>query len=314
MSANYPIVKSRKVYIKVREKIGMPGSETINTITRSISSVYGANKKPLNPLTWEECETWLPSLLNVTKEDLKFRDAVENYFINIQVPIATNEAYELEVGMQYKTEEDYSNENVKYDDRVGTMTGKLLGTPINVENYILYRFALQSPKVANKEEYIYSSNNIWFYIEDLASKKEDNEKRILTKNKATALFHSKVSADNTLIIGIINSCLDFIQIPTLTESLTLAEKMTAIDSIIEKKPNLFIKLASDENLPYRSIIQLALTKGILTKIANTQLITFQTESSIETLGNGIEEAIAFLKVAKNEIIKNKIELKIKALR
>ncbi len=190
----------------------MPGAETINTITRSISSVYSANKKPLNPLTWEECEAWLPPLLNVVKEDKDFRKAVEEYFINISVPISYNEAYELEVGMQYKTEEDFSNENVKYDDRVGTMTGKLTGVPINVENYILYRFALQSPKVANKEEFLYSSNNIWFYIEDLASKKEDKEKHVLVKNKATALFHSKVSTDNTLVIGIINSCLDFIQI------------------------------------------------------------------------------------------------------
>lgn len=308
------VIKSRKVNLIVKDGIGMPGSEEFNTITRRLSAVWANNGKTLNPLTPDECAKFLPSIINVEPSDLNFRKEVEKYFTEISVPIALNETKELEVGMIYDDDETYAKEKVTYDDKLGTMTGELLGTPINKTDYVLYRFALQHPKVANKKEFMYSSDKIWFYIEDVAKEKEEKEKLLFAQNKAREVYFTKVVNDSNLLNGIINSFLDLVSVDKLVEDLTPGEKLAKVEEIITKYPNKFVKLSGDDNLAYRSLIHLALFKGVLTKIPNTETITYTTDKGIETLGANVDFAINFLKNERNVIIKQQIELRLKNLK
>jgi hypothetical protein len=308
------VIKSRKVNLIVKDGIGMPGSEEFNTITRRLSAIWASNGKTLNPLTPDECAKFLPSLINVEPSDLTFRKAVETYFTDISVPISLNETKELEVGMIYDDEETYAKEKVTYDDKIGTMTGTLLGTPINKSDYVLYRFALQHPKVANKKEFMYSSDKIWFYIEDVAKEKEEKEKMLFAQNKAREVYFSKVANDSNLLNGILNSFLEVVPIDKLVEDLTAGEKLAKVEEIITKYPNKFVKLSSDENLAFKSLIHLALYKGVLSKIPNTETITYTTDKGIETLGTNVDFAVNFLKQEKNNVIKQQIELRLKNLK
>ncbi len=311
------IQKSKIVYIHVKDGIGIPGSDEYFKRSRNISSVYDENRRVLIPLNEDEQKQLMPYLINTVPEDTKFREKVLEYFTNISQPVYQHEPHKLEVGFEYESEEDYNKEKVEYDKNGYMKAGsKILGIrPINIADYVLYRFALRSGKVANDKQYAYSSRNIWFYIQDEGAELKAKQRFVSIKNEAMELFFTKVAKDKNIQCAIVNSMLSFVpkMAGRYAEDLTSDELPIFIDEIITKEPERFIGLAKldPENLAFRGLIGRALAKGVLKKLPNTDIITYESHDGVITLGNKMGEAIAFLKNEINVVVKNKIELAVK---
>lgn len=310
------IAKSKKIYIHVKDGISIPGSDEYFKRSRNISSVYDENRRVLIPLNEEEQKQLMPYLINTVPEDVKFREKVLDYFTNISQPVFQHEPLKLEVGFEYESEDDYAKEKAEFDKNgYLTSSSKILGKrPINIADYVLYRFALRSSKVANDKEYAYSSRNIWFYIQDEGAELKAKQRFISIKTEAMELFFTKVAKDKNVQCAIINSSLSFLPKMNGRYAEDLGDELPVfIDELLTKEPERFITLAKSdpENLAFRGLIGRALAKGVLKKLPNTDIITYESSDGVITIGNKLSEAVAFLKHEQNVVIKNKIELAVR---
>lgn len=240
---------------------------------------FTKNKTQGSGLNSEEEKKYLPQIIGYLSTDNAWPQAVKNYWseFSVKVPI---EGIRLEIGMQYSSSEDAAK--------------KINGEPINLQDYIIYRFAKEHPRVSPDEEQMYNSPKIMFYLFDEAVKKQADLNILESKIKARNLL-VEIITDETRKRDLLIVLAQELQPDTdavYHEYMDSTTMSLALDKLAEKYPVKFLEIASDaKGVVVGSFIERCIAKGILKRIPNTNIIM---DSDNNTLGNNKNETIAWL--------------------
>lgn len=250
----------------------LPQAVIADTV-RGLSPEY-KNGSILKGITKAEEDELLPRILGINKEDPRYYDRVDEFWNNLSVPVKYSEGLLLDCSTDSE------------------------GKPINPKDYILYKRACESNKVAKSEAEARTSNAYWFFIYDEESAKRTLNSNVKDVTKATQLYTEHEDDENTLDMLVWM----FGEDPNRMDK---AEKQNSLFEKVQGSPKEYIEYASDKNLSIKSEIYAMMHNGIIRKIGSTFI------SGEHTLGDSIDDAIAFLKDPKNSALVNNMKATLK---
>lgn len=204
-------------------------------------------------LTLDQKKKWLPVLVEVSADDPTFFAKVKAFYapLTIKVPIA---------GVKL---------NIALDKN---------GDPVNVLDYIKYRFALVSPKVSEKEELHPDSD---FYIENPQEKRKERKSKLDLKKAANKEFLKATANPQKIEMLVVNLGL-------WKADLDSDDFEMVLDEYIESNPQRFLEVAKDPNLEIKCFINKCVSAEVLRKVG-TSIINGDM-----TIGNSDDDAVAYL--------------------
>lgn len=193
---------------------------------------------------------FLPKLIGISANHHDFADRAKDYWSDFTI-IPTVKGLKLNIA---------TNEQ--------EIDGEVVDVPVNLDDYMIYKFAMASSKVAKGAE-LDNLSFYDFYLEDLTEVKAKQEKDFDAKKRATIDFAKLVSKfdDNE---SKINWLLELTKEPGVffTDNISKADKEMQLYDLAEKRPVLFNSLLSDKDIEIKAFISKALTYLVLTKEGN----------------------------------------------
>lgn len=268
----------------------------------------------------DEMKSLMPVVLGRSVDSPDFEKQVHNYWNSLAYDVPDG-GKDLQIGFGYdfstqdskrkdsitqliKSAKETHNYEIKDDVSLANYCDKYIveeykyryGTPLEISDYLIWRYCLNYSHVANNVDDVDKSGKIRFYLfsEDEARKK--NEAKHEANLKAMQLY-LEVIKDEALVDNIlyIDGKASDIKSPLSTKSMILK-------TIYEANPSKFINICSDTNLKIKASIEKLIVGNILRRLPNTQIIVDSTDSSV-VIGNNIDDAIAFF---NNEFNKQKV--------
>lgn len=228
-------------------------------------------------LTIEEQDKFMPIILGVDAKDASFRKQVKNYFSDFSVTVPIGEGLKLDIGKD------------AYDN------------PINVMDYIRYKFIRMDPTVGTEEKHGRELGML-YYIEDLSKVKQAKWDKNQLKKEAYKEY-IKISTDEKMIDNVLR---------VLSEkdvaSMDLKDKDLLLSDFSESIPERFIEVCKDRNLELQSLIKESLFHEVLQKQGSAILL------HDEILGYDINETIIFLTNPENSVVLATIKGKVQQFR
>lgn len=281
----------------------------------------GSTAKGLNPL--EEIK-YMPSIIGVAPSDNTFQAKCVEYWKNIGVVVSAKTGLELEVGFIYPDgdsakrgdqEDQQEWETYKAKRKIGQNyrmsfdVRQNVGTPINVENYVLYRYLLIYNQVANTKDEIGLSKNIRFYLTSENQQLKELSVQNSIRRKANARLLQLITDD----FGLLRSALsvfttdssDFTDVHFNSEPERIEEFFYAQ---ISKNAQKVFDVLSDKRLELKSIITRSLNAGLLRRLPNSSTIMYEEQ----LIGNNLDEAAVFIGLAENTQVLNELEVRLNA--
>lgn len=316
----YPRAISKIVYVRRKKMFGglpeyVNGSWTFDNTEEDKLKIGSSFKggSVLAGLTLLEEERFLGKILNLDPQKDSWEKATTMYWRNISKDVPPGEGLKLEIGLKYKTEVDYKADLYSKDlTEFGGAVINPKGEPINIHDYILWRYCLEYNCVANNPEKVNDSPKILFYLYSKDAEITANKNRMDGKKKALNLLYSRLGERDwvnytlrVLIATDKNSARKF-TVKDL-DVMTNDEKDTVIDAYATEAPLRFLEVANDKNLEMKSFVELCIATGKLQRIPNTDSIVMDSTP----LGNTTNEAIAFLLNPKNANTFNTLKAQIK---
>tara|TARA_Y100001938_G_scaffold21293_1_gene27330 strand:+ start:252 stop:1058 length:807 start_codon:yes stop_codon:yes gene_type:complete len=250
-----------KVYLRRREVMNhLPKAVRAEAVMK-LSSVY-VNRQPLKGFSLEEEKKYMNGFLDVSPDHQDWPKHSKNFWAELTIPVGFT-GVELEIG----TDED--------------------GTPVNLNDYIKYRFALKHPHVAMTKAEMDSDTRKRFYIQDLTREDKVRNNSIQLKKDADKEF-IKLSSNSKGMRRVLR-----LMSNTNPDRLTDEQVENTLYEIKNSKPKQFIRIATDKNLELKAEIEEMVTAGVLRKIGN-QVIFID-----EVLGDTMEDTVVHLKDKKN---------------
>lgn len=252
----------------------------------------------------DEEKKFLPSILGVNPNSEAWHKATKDFWSNIskRVPNGTV-GLELEIGFEYadkyiaenvqkeieKLIDNKTIENLTKEDMISLCKEKQKkGNPINLENYILFRYCLVYGKVANNITTIYNSPKIVFYIyfSNLENKKKLSERSL----KQKARLKIDAIEEDTFKV---NSILRIFE-KTISEN--VIENLTVLDELVNTRPQEVINLIDDTDFEIKAYIENCIVMQLLRRIPLTGQIYY---GETDLIGSNLNEAVAFFKDVNN---------------
>ena len=237
---------------------------------RRIGSVYLKGGDILKGLTIAEQKKWLPEILGISPTEAGWAKQVRSYFANLTIEVPV-EGVTL---------------NIALDEE---------GNPINVGDYIKYRFALDHPHVSTDE----NSTAGRYFISD-PQKKEAAAVATTRLRKDAYKQLILLGDDNDRAILVLKA------FGKRTAGLTEQQVELELEDLLDENPSEFIRVCTDKNLDTVALIWDCIEAGVLRKSGNTFLF------GDEVLGEDMEQTIRFLGLKKNSAMLLDIKAKLKA--
>ncbi len=251
-------------------------------------------------LTFVEEEQYLPMLIGVQPKNDNWQKETTNYWNSISKQIP-KDGIELEIGFNWKDEENAKNGRlVKEDEKYK------FGSPINIVDYVLYRYCLVYSHVANNMADISKSHNIRFFLHSKKEEIKTNHDVLTLKNKAYGKYLS-ILADRNKVQDLLRLLTDENGVVLYQMNQTNDEQDILLQNAMLRKPSLFITYCDDKALEMKSFISNCITAQRLKRIPNTETIMYG-ETTI--IGNTMEEAVGFLQNDKNAQILNTLKIQV----
>jgi len=267
---------TKKVYLRRKEIASHLPKEIRAEAVVKLSSVF-VNRQPIRGFTDTETETkYLRTLLDVGPEDREWSRYVRKFWAELRISVGFT-GVELEVG----TDMD--------------------GEPLNLMDYIKYKFAKRHPLVADSEEEMMRNTRMRFYIQDPSKDDKKKNNKVQLAKRADREF-IKASDDHTRMRNIAR-VLSNVNVDKYDSE--QIENM--LYDIKQKDPAKFLKFATDENLDIRAEIATFIESGVLNKIGNAIV------NVDETVGEDMDDAIRVLKSPKHSGLLNTLRLRHKEL-
>lgn len=297
----FPKEFSTIVWVRRKTQISLPRTgEFLDESIMKIGSSFKGNST-LRGLNFEEESRFLPQIIGVSPKSDNWEKATFDYWANISKPVPPGEkdgsgGLKLEVGLRYLNEEDYLADKKKKVENGAIINP--IGTPINISDYILWRYCLVYSKIANNKEDINKSANIDFYLYSKDREVKEQKASLEQKRKASQLLYQNL-ADRNWVEFMLRLLIRTDQSPLYSikdlQSVSEDEKDVLLEKYMQDKPSVFSAYAEDKNLEIKSFIEVCIAIGTLTRIANTNSISFDGV----TIGNTIDETVTYLNNPKN---------------
>lgn len=228
---------------------------------RRIGSTFTSNGDVYTGLSFAEQHALMPYVVGVPATDPSFIKEVKDYFRNLTVEVPLDGVL-LEAG----TDES--------------------GSPLNVMEFVKYKFVVNHPHVAKDMESIAENRSYKYYIYDAAKEKEEDFQELGVKKNAYKEF-IKLSSEPKKMDMVIRL---YLENPNKMDS---AAKELFLEKVLEENPAGFLRTITDKDLEMRSFLEECITKEAVRKVGNAVLV------GDEKIGDSVEEAILFLKDKKN---------------
>ena len=254
-------METKKVFLRRKEiNNHLPKEVRAEAVTK-LSSVY-VNRQPLKAFDPEDESKYLNGILDVTPSHVDWPRHTKTFWSELTIPVGFT-GVELEIGTD-------SN-----------------GNPINVMDFIKYRFAVKHPYVALTKDEMDTTTGKRFYIQDLTREdtKRNNEIQVLKDADKEFIKLSGDKAGMTRVLRILSD---------VNPALLSAEQIeNNLYTIKNANPKKFLKIATDKNLAIKAEIENMVSAGVLRRIGN-QVIFID-----EVIGETLDDAVVFMKNKKN---------------
>ena len=252
---------SKKVYLR-RQDLGghLPKEVRAEAVTK-LSSIY-VNRQPLKPFSIEEEKKYMMGILDVNPDHNDWPKHSKTFWAEMTIPVGFT-GIELEIG--------------KDDDE----------NPLNIMDYIKYRFAISHPYVALSKSEMDSDITKRFYIQDLARADKEKNNEIQVKKDADKIF-IKIASNKKDMARVLRLVSDI-----NPDKMNLDQIENSLYELKNSNPKKFLRAATDKNLELKSEVEEMVTAGVLRKIGN-QIIFID-----EVLGDTMDDTIVYLKDKKN---------------
>jgi len=235
------------------------------------------------------------------KDQLKTEEDVLEYFENKERDLIN--AYSdailalAKISESERQKEEKIAYNNRYDGLVSLEKNKYkFGKPIEVGDYLIYRYCLGYRDVANDIKYITKSPSIRFYLYSDNQIKEDRKRYRKVKEQAMRLYLGLVSNQEDVenVLYVLGKG-DLIKKSGTTET----DKQELLEKEYLNNMEHFIKVASDSNIKQKGRIEKLVSGGVLKRLANTEVVVDSGDASC-VLGNNLNEAVSYLANDKNK--------------
>lgn len=257
----------------------------------------------LRGLTSDEEKRWLPPIIGIDPNSQNWEKATFDYWNSISKDIPPSNpdgsgGLKLEVGLKYDNEDQYLADINAPKSWADTCNKMPLGTPININDYILWRFSLVYSRVANTPDDVGKSPKIEFYLFSQEKKVKDDILSLKQRRSATQLMYSHIG-DREWVEFMLRMFIKNDKAPTYgikdLSSISIDEKDILLDKYMQSNPVLFVLYGEDKALEMKAFIEFAVALGVLGRIPNTSTVTLDHE----TLGNDLDQVVSFLNNPKN---------------
>lgn len=224
---------------------------------KKIGSYFSPTGEIGTGLTIEEERKYMPRILSIMSTDVQYLKMVKDYFANLTVEVLLA-GTPLEVGFDSD------------------------GEPLNLGNYIKYKFCLGNPECA-PDEASAGAIKYLYYIHDASLKLEADFDKLKVKKDAYKEF-IKLSVNEEKLIMVLNVC-GIDGIAKMDEK----TRELAAEKFVVENPVKFMMVLKDPNLEPKSFIENCIRHGVLRRVGTSIL------NGDERLGGTIEEAIEYFK-------------------
>jgi len=295
---SFPREFSKIVYLRrIPAHAKLPGQNPDEADVKVGASYKGSST--LKGLTFEEEEKYLPEIIGISSSSPEWAKETRNYWGNISKKVPPGDGVELQIGLFYATQEDYD-----YDQKlVAAPEGNLFnhkGKPINLADYIIWRYCLVYSRVANNESFIGLSPKIEMFLYSKDKEVADKKKIINSKRAANTLYYKNIIDREwvdyvlTVLVAQDKNPARKVTVQQL-QSMSEDEKDVLLDTYATDNPDAFVIIGENKDLQMRAFIERCIAAGKLTRIPNTDTITMDGTP----VGNTINEAVAFMNNSKN---------------
>lgn len=252
-------MSSRTVYLRRRKNYTKLPDDLYYEANRKIGSSFRSGSRDvLRGLTPEEEDKYLPEILGVGPSEPGYRAAKQNFWADMSITVESGEGTRLEVGIDARNE------------------------PINLSDWITWKFAGKHSDVAANEEAVNDSQCKYFLHDPQAKQLVDADARRYRKLAQTAFI--QMGDDNAKMRQVLR-LLGF-DTRMLTPELEAAE--LALEKFVDKMPKEFLEIVSDTNLEMKAFLEEAVSARVIEKLGNIYM------DGDQVLGHTMKEAVAYL--------------------
>ncbi len=184
--------------------------------------------------------------------------------------------------------------------------------PINVEDYLLWRYILNYRHVANSIQDVNKSPNIRFYLHTEEEKERIKKQDFKTKQGAInkyIKFIEKASKDD---IDDLLSVISPNSIKDIVFNKDLEDKQMKIMEYATTSPTSFVATVDDKNVKTKALIERLISFDVLKKLPNSTVVVEAADPSV-TIGNNMDECVSFILNEKNKVKMNELVSKYKSI-
>jgi len=267
-----------------------------------------------------EMAAYLPKIIGVSPNSQDWGSKMDNYWESLSIPIPEH-GLDLEVGFAYDETLPASKALINANKDVCTnvetfaqfVDAKIpdcdkykYGIPINIGQFILFRYCANYKPVANNIDDVEKSKDIKFYFVDQSYMDTRAEKLLRLRDKAGLAYYSvvgKVEEIKTLLYAMGRGY--------ETEGKNETQLTMLLERIRNEEPQLLIDAHADATLGNKAFIERCIVRGLLNRQVNSTIIQVAADNTI--LGNTIDEAVVALASAANAVTLNTLQLALKAI-
>lgn len=268
----------------------------------------------------DEMAAYLPKIIGVSPNSQNWGEKLENYWESMSIPVPEH-GLELEVGFVYnenlpaskdliarnkdictsaKAFAEYVDTEIKDEDKY------MYGIPLNLGNFILFRYCSSYKPVANNIDSVNKSKDIRFYFVDQSYMDQRAEKLLKLRDEAGLAYYS--------VIGKIDEVRNLLYAMGLgyeSEGKTETQTIMILERIRNEEPQRLIEAFKDATVANKAFIERCIIRGLLSRQINSTVIQVTADNTI--LGNTIDEAVITLASEEFAVTLNTLQLALKAI-
>lgn len=273
-----------------------------------------------------EMDKYMPALIGEDVRSVEYNKKFDEYFSNFTVIIPAG-GKTLDTSFRFKSVESYNvfkgvykNILAKFasaidgitegedrdkqvdaaykvkDESIVLLESKLHnhGEPVNVGEYILWRYCLVYRDVANDEVRMTKSINIRFYLFDAKLKQQQEEAAFEIQSTATVLYADLLTNQEELehVVWALSNVHTMDIRSSAKGQPGHNTRAMMLDKVVKADPQNFLAIAKHKDLKVRSFIEKAVAYGMINRIPNTQVLM---DKEGNTIGSTLAESIVFFK-------------------
>lgn len=261
------------VIIRPREKTTHLPKEVIEDQTMRIGNQFRGGDV-LQPLTAEQEKEHLYPYLGLRGDESNLYEKVKDFWINLSI-------------------------TVPYGGLVLDLSKNSDGKYTNPRHFFMHKLAKEHTQVANEKEQADANPNCWFYLEDIAKKKEEEYEKVQESKKASKEF-ALLTEDEEQVEHVLRAWGEH-----KVESMEPKERENLLYRKMEADPKKFLSIVNNKDVATISFIEQLIEANIIEKVG-TSYIYME-----DALAESQKEMVQFMKSKKNTKIVNELKARLK---